>query len=70
MTQHTATLFVGALDHLIQHSLTGCGHSAHQAAHLLNTLSERQDVDCETRSLCGRMSEKLDLEQTATRREI
>lgn len=59
MTQPTATLFAGALDHLMRHSLTGCSHAAHHAAHLLERLSDQPDVDSETRRLCGRMSEVL-----------
>ena len=54
------TLFAGALDHLMHHTLTGCGHAAHQAARLLDALSERADVDSETRCLCGKMCEWLE----------
>lgn len=56
----SATLFAGALDHLMRHVLTGCGHSAHHAAQMLERLSEQPDVDRETRCLCGRMSQALD----------
>ena len=52
-------LYAGALDQLIRHSLTGCGHAAHQAARLLDVLAERSDVDSETRGLCGQMCEQL-----------
>ena len=59
MDSNTA-LFVGALDHLMRHALTGCAHAAHHAAQLLDLLSERPDVDSETRCLCGRMAESLE----------
>ncbi len=54
------TLIAGALDHLMRHALTGCAHAAHHAAQLLDVLSERLDIDSETRSLCGRMCERLE----------
>ncbi len=53
-------LITGALDHLMRHALTGCGLAAHHAAQLLDVLSERSDVDSETRCLCGRMCELLE----------
>ncbi len=53
-------LIAGALDHLMRHTLTGCGHAAHHAAQLLEVLSERQDIDGETRRLCVRMCERLE----------
>lgn len=59
MDSNTA-LYAGALDHLMRHALTGCGQAAHQAARLLDALTERVDVDHETRSLCGRMCELLE----------
>ena len=59
MDSNTA-LFVGALDHLMRHALTGCKHAAHHAAQLLDVLSECPDVDTETRCLCGRMCERLE----------
>jgi len=59
MDSNTA-LIVGALDHLIRHALTGCTQAAHHAAQLLDVLSERPDVDGETRFLCGRMAESLE----------
>lgn len=55
-----APLLAGALDQLMRHSLTGCRQAAHQAARLLDALSERVDVDQETRRLCGRMCDKLE----------
>lgn len=58
MDSNTA-LLAGALDQLMRHALTGCEHAAHQACRLLEVLSERSDVDSDTRRLCGRMSEKL-----------
>ncbi len=60
MTQPTASLYAGALDHLIRHSLTGCGQAARHAAQLLEQLSEQPDVDGETRGLCERMSDALE----------
>jgi hypothetical protein len=59
MDSNTA-LIAGALDHLMRHTLTGCEHAAHHAAQLLDVLSERTDLDSETRCLCGRMSEHLE----------
>ncbi len=59
MDSNTA-LYAGALDHLMRHALTGCGQAAHQAARLLDALAERADVDQETRSLCGRMCDRLE----------
>lgn len=59
MDSNTA-LITGALGHLMRHTLTGCGQAAHQAAQLLDVLSERSDLDSDTRSLCGRMSEHLE----------
>lgn len=59
MTQPTASLFAGALDHLMHHNLTGCGQAARHAAQLLEQLSEQPDVDSRTRGLCERMSDAL-----------
>lgn len=59
MDSNTA-LYVGALDHLMRHALTGCAHAAHQASRLLDALSDRADVDSETRALCGKMCERLE----------
>ncbi|MEW5769059.1 MAG: hypothetical protein AB1831_01720 [Pseudomonadota bacterium] len=59
MDSNTA-LLTGALDQLMRHALTGCAHAAHQASRLLEVLSERADVDRETRLLCGRMCEALE----------
>jgi hypothetical protein len=59
-------LFAGALDHLMRHALTGCEHAAHHAVQLLDCLSDRPDVDSETRSLCGRMCELLEAERLET----
>ena len=53
-------LIAGALDHLMRHTLTGCAQAAHHAAQLLDVRSDRQDIDSETRSLCGRMCERLE----------
>lgn len=59
----TQFLLAGALDHLMRFQLTGCGHSAHVAAHLLDQLADQPDVDGDTRCLCGRMSEALEAGQ-------
>lgn len=59
----TQILLAGALDHLMRFQLTGCGHSAHVAAHLLDQLADQPDVDGDTRCLCGRMSEALEAGQ-------
>jgi hypothetical protein len=59
MDSNTA-LITGALDQLMRHTLTGCEHAAHHAAQLLNLLSERHDLDSETRSLCDRMCDYLE----------
>jgi hypothetical protein len=53
-------LIAGALDHLMRHTLTGCEKAAHHAAQLLDLLSERQDMDSETRGLCDRMCDYLE----------
>lgn len=62
MDRNTA-LYAGALDQLMRHELTGCQHAAHQAARLLDVLSECGEVDAETRALCGRMCERLEFRQ-------
>lgn len=59
----TQSLLAGALDHLMRYQLTGCTHSAHVAAHLLDQLAEQPDVDGDTRCLCDRMSEALEAGQ-------
>ena len=59
MDSNTA-LIAAALDHLMRHALTGCAHDGHQASRLLDVLSERPEVDSDTRKLCGRMCEKLE----------
>lgn len=57
---HNTALFAGALDHLMRHALTGCEQAARHAAQLLDVLSDRPDLDRETRLLCGRMCERLE----------
>lgn len=69
MDSNTA-LFAGALDQLMRHSLTGCEKAAHLAARLLDALSERADVDSDTRALCGRMCDKLEAGQGVERRGV
>jgi hypothetical protein len=56
----TEFLLAGALSHLVRYQLTGCTHSAHVAAQLLDQLADRADVDGDTRSLCGHMSTVLE----------
>lgn len=52
-------LWVGALNLLLRHELSGCGHAARRAAGLLQRLAEHPGVDPETRALCERMSDRL-----------
>ncbi|MBI5330778.1 MAG: hypothetical protein HZB71_09210 [Betaproteobacteria bacterium] len=59
MSRSSALLIAGSLEHLMRYQLTGCSHSAHIAAHLLDELAERPDVNGDTRALCGCMSEAL-----------
>ena len=56
---HERDLWAGALNLLMRHELSGCGHAARQAAGLLERLAEQPNVDRETRMLCERMSERL-----------
>ncbi|MEW6678449.1 MAG: hypothetical protein AB1421_11050 [Pseudomonadota bacterium] len=56
----STALVTGALDQLMRHSLTGCRQAAHQAARLLDVLSESPDLDQDTRSLCGLMCDRLE----------
>lgn len=55
----TPSLLADALDHLMRDQLTGCAHSAHVAAPLLDRLAGQADVDGDTRRLCVPMSETL-----------
>jgi hypothetical protein len=57
---NNTVLIAGALNHLMRHTLTGCKLAAHHAAQLLSVLSERTDLDSETRCLCDRMCEHLE----------
>ncbi|NTV11923.1 MAG: hypothetical protein HGA47_14320 [Zoogloea sp.] len=52
-------LWAGALSLLLRHSLTGCVHSAHQAADLLDRLADSPELDRETRNLCEEVSQRL-----------
>lgn len=56
----TQSLLAGTLEHLMRYQLTGCSHSAHVAAQLLEQLAGQPDVDRDTRHLCDRMSEALE----------
>ncbi len=56
----TESLLAGALNHLVRFQLTGCSHSARVAAHLLDQIADRSDVDGDTRTLYGRMSTALE----------
>lgn len=59
----TQILLAGALDHPMRFQLTGCEKAGRQAARLLDCLSERADVDIDTRGLCDRMRDKLEARQ-------
>lgn len=52
-------LWAGALSLLLLHEETGCTHSAHHAARLLDQISDANDVDDDTRKLCERASARL-----------
>lgn len=52
-------LWAGALSLVLRHSLTGCSHSAHQAANLLDRLADCPGMDEETRNLCEQASVRL-----------
>lgn len=52
-------LWAGALSLLLIHSESGCPHSAHNAARLLDRLCESSDLDDDTRALCERASNRL-----------
>ena len=45
-------LWAGALSLLLLHEETGCAHSAHNAARLLDQICDADDVDDDTRKLC------------------
>lgn len=60
LTMPPPELWAGALSLLLIHGESGCPHSAHNAARLLERLSESSDVDDETRALCERASYRLD----------
>ena len=55
----TSNLWAGALSLLLIHAETGCPHSAHHAARLLECLGELEEIDAETRTLCERASARL-----------
>lgn len=69
MDSNTA-LIAGALHQLLRHNLTGCEQAAHQAARLLDVLSEHADLDSDTRSLCVRMCAKLEAGQGVDRQGV
>lgn len=52
-------LWAGALSLVLIHEETGCGHSAHHAARLLDQLSESEGMDEATRRLLERASQRL-----------
>ena len=52
-------LWAGALSLVLRHDLTGCTHSARQAAALLARIADHPDVDLETRTLCEEASLRL-----------
>lgn len=55
----SSELWAGALSLVLIHEETGCSHSAHHAARLLDQLSETEGVDDATRRLCERASNRL-----------
>ena len=65
----SSDLWAGALSQLLLHHETGCRHSAHHAAHLLDRLSESEDLDATTRGLCERASARLTTLSLTTRTE-
>ena len=52
-------IWAGALSLLLLHEETGCTHSAHNAARLLDQICEADDVDDDTRQLCEQASARL-----------
>lgn len=58
--ENTNTLLAGALDQFLRYALSGCGHAAHQASRLLEAISERPELDQETRRLCSLMCDRLE----------
>ena len=56
-------LWAGALSLLLLHEETGCAHSAHNAARLLDQICDADDVDDDTRKLCERASARLYLHE-------
>lgn len=52
-------IWAGALSLLLLHEETGCAHSAHNAARLLDQICDADDVDDDTRRLCERASARL-----------
>jgi hypothetical protein len=59
-TRPDPALLAGALDHLLNYLLRGCGHSAHRAGLLLARLAEEPAAGAELRLACQRMSDRLD----------
>lgn len=55
----TTDLWAGALSLLLRHNLTGCTHSARQAAAVLDRISSFPELDDETRTLCEQASFRL-----------
>jgi hypothetical protein len=58
-------LWAGALSLLLRHNLTGCTHSARQAATVLERIASCPEVDAETRALCENASFRLSADQEA-----
>lgn len=54
-----ARLYMGALDHLMRHALTGCGRSGSHAERLLTVISGDQELDGDTRRLCECLADLL-----------
>jgi hypothetical protein len=60
MVMPNPELWAAVLSQVLIHAETGCRHSALHAARLLDHLCE-QEIDPQTRLLCERASQRLDL---------
>lgn len=56
-----ASLWAGALSHVLSYGETGCPHAASRAAELLARLAEQPELDRDLRELCERASQRLEL---------
>lgn len=55
-----ASLWAGALSHVLSYDESGCPHAANRAAELLARLAEQPEVDRDLRELCERASQRLE----------